>query len=180
MWGCQGPALHYVDSDGTRLKASDKMPYFAVGSGATFAYGILDSWLVKKKQFSQGTFGFDLGEILRCGFFAIVTGTTCLMRKQSPWASGPFTTPHIGTSCPGASTIVRISFFATNEGTNGVILPLVLFSITFTWETVYIVKSEGWEKISSEDVNDMHYDIVSGAGAGAGASVPGASDAGLS
>lgn len=60
------------------------------------------------------------------------------------------------------------------------ILPLVLFSITFTWETVYIVKSEGWEKISAEDVNDMHYDIVSGAGACASVPGAGASDAGLS
>jgi hypothetical protein len=39
----QGPQLYYVDSDGTRLHASDKMPYFSVGSGSTFAYGVLDS-----------------------------------------------------------------------------------------------------------------------------------------
>lgn len=35
----KGPALFYVDSDGTRLKGS----LFSVGSGATYAYGILDS-----------------------------------------------------------------------------------------------------------------------------------------
>jgi 20S proteasome subunit beta 5 len=34
-----GPSLFYVDSDGTRLKG-DK---FSVGSGSTYAYGILDS-----------------------------------------------------------------------------------------------------------------------------------------
>jgi len=34
-----GPALFYVDNDGTRLKG-DK---FAVGSGATYAYGVLDN-----------------------------------------------------------------------------------------------------------------------------------------
>jgi 20S proteasome alpha/beta subunit len=33
-----------VDNDGTRLHASDKMPYFSVGSGSTYAYGVLDSW----------------------------------------------------------------------------------------------------------------------------------------
>ena len=34
-----GPALYYVDNDGTRLKG-DK---FCVGSGSTYAYGILDN-----------------------------------------------------------------------------------------------------------------------------------------
>jgi len=34
-----GPALYYVDNDGTRLKGQR----FAVGSGATYAYGILDT-----------------------------------------------------------------------------------------------------------------------------------------
>jgi len=35
----KGPALYYIDSDGTRLKG-DK---FSVGSGSTYAYGILDN-----------------------------------------------------------------------------------------------------------------------------------------
>lgn len=34
----QGPALFYVDSDGSRLKGD----LFSVGSGSTFAYGVLD------------------------------------------------------------------------------------------------------------------------------------------
>ena len=34
----QGPAIFYVDSDGTRLKGD----LFSVGSGSTFAYGVLD------------------------------------------------------------------------------------------------------------------------------------------
>lgn len=34
----QGPALFYVDSDGTRLRGD----LFSVGSGSTFAYGVLD------------------------------------------------------------------------------------------------------------------------------------------
>ena len=34
----QGPQVYYVDSDGTRLKGD----LFSVGSGSTFAYGILD------------------------------------------------------------------------------------------------------------------------------------------
>lgn len=38
-WDHTGPNLHYVDSDGTRSKGQR----FCVGSGATYAYGILDS-----------------------------------------------------------------------------------------------------------------------------------------
>ncbi|ODV91559.1 hypothetical protein CANCADRAFT_124 [Tortispora caseinolytica NRRL Y-17796] len=35
----EGPAIYYVDSDGTRLKGD----MFCVGSGQTFAYGVLDA-----------------------------------------------------------------------------------------------------------------------------------------
>lgn len=37
-WDKAGPQLFYVDSDGTRLKGD----VFSVGSGSTFAYGVLD------------------------------------------------------------------------------------------------------------------------------------------
>jgi len=38
-WDKTGPRLFYVDSDGTRLSGQR----FSVGSGSTFAYGVLDS-----------------------------------------------------------------------------------------------------------------------------------------
>ncbi|KAF9430472.1 Proteasome subunit beta type-5 [Podila epigama] len=38
-WDKTGPALFYVDSDGTRMKGER----FSVGSGSTFAYGVLDT-----------------------------------------------------------------------------------------------------------------------------------------
>lgn len=38
-WDKKGPQLFYVDSDGTRLNGN----LFSVGSGSTFAYGVLDS-----------------------------------------------------------------------------------------------------------------------------------------
>lgn len=38
LYRLQGPALYYVDNDGTRLKGD----LFSVGSGSTFAYGVLD------------------------------------------------------------------------------------------------------------------------------------------
>ncbi|KZV82282.1 N-terminal nucleophile aminohydrolase [Exidia glandulosa HHB12029] len=37
-WDKSGPAVYYVDSDGTRMKGD----VFSVGSGSTFAYGVLD------------------------------------------------------------------------------------------------------------------------------------------
>merc|ERR1712232_1169474 len=38
-WDKTGPQLYYVDNDGTRLKGK----YFSVGSGSTYAYGVLDT-----------------------------------------------------------------------------------------------------------------------------------------
>jgi len=38
-WDETGPQLYYVDNDGTRLKGK----YFSVGSGSTYAYGVLDT-----------------------------------------------------------------------------------------------------------------------------------------
>lgn len=38
-WDKTGPALYYVDNDGTRIKGD----LFAVGSGSTYAYGVLDT-----------------------------------------------------------------------------------------------------------------------------------------
>eukprot|EP01136_Pigoraptor_vietnamica_P023564 Opistho-1_new@6518 len=38
-WDKRGPELFYVDSDGTRLHGN----LFSVGSGSTYAYGVLDS-----------------------------------------------------------------------------------------------------------------------------------------
>ncbi|KAA0146935.1 hypothetical protein FNF29_07739 [Cafeteria roenbergensis] len=42
-WDKTGPQLYYVDNDGMRLHAKDTSPFFSVGSGSTFAYGVLDS-----------------------------------------------------------------------------------------------------------------------------------------
>jgi len=39
-WDGTGPQLYYVDDDGTRLHGR----YFSVGSGSTYAYGILDTY----------------------------------------------------------------------------------------------------------------------------------------
>jgi len=38
-WDKRGPNLYYIDDDGTRLKGD----LFSVGSGSTFAYGVLDN-----------------------------------------------------------------------------------------------------------------------------------------
>ena len=37
-----GPQIYYVDNDGTRLKADERRSYFCVGSGSSYAYGVLD------------------------------------------------------------------------------------------------------------------------------------------
>lgn len=37
------PVLYYVDDQGSRMKASEVKPKFSVGSGSTYAYGVLDT-----------------------------------------------------------------------------------------------------------------------------------------
>ena len=58
----QGPGLYYIDSDGTRL-AGD---LFSVGSGSTFAYGILDT---------QYRFDMSIDEAIELGRKAIFHAT---------------------------------------------------------------------------------------------------------
>lgn len=65
-WDKTGPGLYYVDDDATRLKAKPSSPYFAVGSGSTYAYGVLDT-----------SYRFDLSddEAIRLGRRAILHAT---------------------------------------------------------------------------------------------------------
>ena len=48
-WDQTGPHLYYVDDDGTRMEGN----LFSVGSGSTFAYGVLDTgykWDLTKEE----------------------------------------------------------------------------------------------------------------------------------
>lgn len=81
-WDKTGPALFYVDSDGTRSKGN----LFCVGSGATFAYGVLDA-----------TDSFDLSdeEAIALGRRSILAAThrdaysggflNCYIVKETGW-----------------------------------------------------------------------------------------------
>ncbi|KAL7747510.1 Proteasome subunit beta type-5 [Sorochytrium milnesiophthora] len=94
-WDKQGPAIFYVDSDGQRLSSH----LFSVGSGSTFAYGVLDA-----------AYRFDLTreEALDLGKRAIYHAT-----HRDAYSGG----------------VVNL----------------------------YHVNEEGWEKISSTDVTQLHY-----------------------
>lgn len=54
-WDEKGPQLYYVDNDGTRLKGN----IFAVGSGSTYAYGVLDTYYRKDLTVEEA---IDLGK----------------------------------------------------------------------------------------------------------------------
>ncbi|RSH94990.1 Proteasome subunit beta type-5 [Saitozyma podzolica] len=81
-WDKTGPALFYVDSDGQRLKGD----LFSVGSGSTFAYGVLD----------QG-YSYDLSDedaqelgrrsIIAAGHRDAYSGNTCNLFhvRQDGW-----------------------------------------------------------------------------------------------
>jgi len=53
-WDKKGPGLYYVDSDGTRLTNE----LFSVGSGSTYAYGVLDSGVKWDLEVEEA---YDLG-----------------------------------------------------------------------------------------------------------------------
>lgn len=94
-WDKTGPSLFYVDSDGTRLHGD----LFSVGSGSTYAYGVLDTG-----------YKFDMA----------AAEAIDLARRA----------------------IYHATFRDSYSG--GIV-------------TVYHVKETGWEKISMDDVGQLHY-----------------------
>ena len=94
-WDKRGPNLYYVDSDGTRLKNH----IFSVGSGSTFAYGILDS-----------LYRYDMStdEAIELGKRAIYHAT-----HRDAYSGGVI--------------------------------------------NVYVVEPNGWRKVFSGDMNELHY-----------------------
>jgi len=93
-WDKRGPQLFYVDNDGTRLNGN----MFSVGSGSTYAYGVLDSF-----------YRYDLTdeEAIDLGKRAIYHAT-----HRDAYSGGI--------------------------------------------NNVYIVKEDGWKKVGSFDVQELH------------------------
>ncbi|ORX87143.1 LMPX of hagfish [Anaeromyces robustus] len=81
-WDKKGPGLYYVDNDGTRLEGD----LFSVGSGSTFAYGILDSGF---KYDMTPEEAYDLGQraIYHATFRDAASGgiVSCYHVKQDGW-----------------------------------------------------------------------------------------------
>lgn len=78
----QGPAIFYVDSDGTRLKGD----LFSVGSGSTFAYGVLDQgykWDLTDEEAQE----LGRRSIYAAGHRDAFSGNTCNLYhvKQDGW-----------------------------------------------------------------------------------------------
>jgi len=94
-WDKTGPNLYYVDDDGTRLKGQK----FSVGSGSTYAYGVLDTG-----------YRYDLSveEAIELGRRSIYHAT-----HRDAYSGGVI--------------------------------------------NVYHVHEQGWTKISSTDMNELHY-----------------------
>lgn len=78
----KGPAIFYVDSDGTRLKGD----LFSVGSGSTFAYGVLDQgykWDLTDEEAQE----LGRRSIYAAGHRDAFSGNTCNLYhvKQDGW-----------------------------------------------------------------------------------------------
>ena len=84
--------MFYVDSDGTRLKGD----IFSVGSGSTFAYGILDNYyhhdleLSDAKELGRRAIyhaahrdAYSGGSINRTFTFTFTSDMTCSLLRQS-------------------------------------------------------------------------------------------------
>mmetsp|Transcript_12016 Transcript_12016/g.18133 ORF Transcript_12016/g.18133 Transcript_12016/m.18133 type:complete len:292 (-) Transcript_12016:169-1044(-) len=97
-WDETGPQLYYVDNDGTRLHGN----LFSVGSGSTYAYGVLDTFYRPDLTVEEA---IDLGK--------------------------------------------RAIYHATHrDAYSGGI------------NNLYHVTKEGWTKVHSIDVNDLHYEFL--------------------
>lgn len=81
-WDKTGPAVFYVDSDGTRLKGD----IFSVGSGSTFAYGVLDQgyrWDLTDEEAQE----LGRRSIFAAGHRDAFSGNTCNLYhiKEDGW-----------------------------------------------------------------------------------------------
>jgi 20S proteasome alpha/beta subunit len=81
-WDKTGPAIFYVDSDGSRLKGN----LFSVGSGSTFAYGILDQgyrWDLTDEEAQE----LGRRSIYAAGHRDALSGNTCNLYhvKEDGW-----------------------------------------------------------------------------------------------
>ena len=112
-WDKTGPQLYYVDASGMRLKADENFPVFSVGSGSTYAYGVLDSgWRMD----------LTVEEAIDLGCRAIYHAT-----HRDAYSGGI--------------------------------------------NNLYHVKEDGWVKVHSIDVNELHYKFAAEKGLdGSGAS----------
>ncbi|TRM62570.1 nucleophile aminohydrolase [Schizophyllum amplum] len=81
-WDKTGPQIFYVDSDGTRLKGD----LFSVGSGSTFAYGVLDQgyhWDLTDEEAQE----LGRRSIYAAGHRDAFSGNTCNLYhvKENGW-----------------------------------------------------------------------------------------------
>jgi len=81
-WDKTGPQIFYVDSDGSRLKGN----LFSVGSGSTFAYGVLDQgyrWDLTDEEAQE----LGRRSIYAAGYRDAYSGNTCNLYhvKEEGW-----------------------------------------------------------------------------------------------
>src|SRR3954447_15153356 len=107
----EGPALYYIDSDGTRLPGN----LFCVGSGQTFAYGVLDA---------EYKYELTEEEALELGRRSILAAThrdaysggfiNLYHVKEDGWVKHGFSVSVFSTSPPGRNTVYSLSLKDTN------------------------------------------------------------------
>lgn len=107
-WDKTGPSVFYVDSDGTRLKGD----LFSVGSGSTFAYGVLDQgyrWDLTDEEAQE----LGRRSIYAAGHRDAFSGNTCNLYhvKEDGWKFIGNT--FVSLPVTGVSDYFLLSFQAT-------------------------------------------------------------------
>jgi hypothetical protein len=129
----EGPALYYIDSDGTRLPGN----LFCVGSGQTFAYGVLDAEYHYDLEDDEA---LELGKrsILRhTETLSPVVTSTCTTSRRTAGSSTASWTP---TPSSGRPSSRRASSATSLLNWSRVVVVLLLLDFTRAWD----VHERGW------------------------------------
>jgi 20S proteasome subunit beta 5 len=140
-WDKTGPQLYYVDNDATRLSSN----LFSVGSGSTYAYGVLDKLVYAAIVY----------------FLIVLIFFFCFLCVFSYYHYDLTVEEAIEL---GKRAIVHATYRDASSGgiNNG--LEDFPISFSFFWliiafaVAVYHVGANGWTQVWSGDTNDMYYE----------------------
>jgi len=145
-WDKTGPQIYYVDSDGQRLGG----PLFSVGSGSTFAYGVLDT-------------GYRCAPLPPAPLLDAKTSAPLLPGPLPPLSpSSPPTPPPTHTARPPAACHRRPRYDLKKEEALD-LAQRSIFAATYRdaysggTVRVYHIDEKGWARVSETDSMELYF-----------------------